>query len=738
MANLSFTATHAGALLRTIGGARDARELAVRLADAIETFADRPRLRIWRVRIGEVAEVGSTGDLEGIQACPTHAVLRATATADPTRHGQLRLVAVFCASVPVGVIEIHRGGDDVAAVVATASEAIGGHLQMIWRARSGARVGGELRSDGMASELQSVILTFSAQVQALLRHDRLSVYLVTPDGASLERFGVACWPPIPGEMDVRPLEAIGLSRVIKTNTPIVSADFGIDERILGEEDGLIARAGFHAVVSVPLRLVGSAFGLLNFVSRTVGFYTDKDVPAAQQIADQIAVFLYDLRLQRAARKQLQRDAVQSERDRVARELHDTLAQSLARLAVKAQALEQQLEDLTDRKQAAELTQIAQEALTHAKHSLFHTTAIELHDQTLAEAIRGAADRYQEDTGIAPTLEFVGDPGALLHDVQSALLRIVQECLTNASKHADASAIWVSLRIGTDSLSLSVRDNGCGFSSAVAGGLGLRSMRDRAHNIGGELAVVSARGGPTEVHVIAPTTSSYQLREPETRDFSRTPIALTNQHMIRVLIVDDHPIFAKALAELLDQESDMRAVGEAATGVEAIALAQLLRPDVVLLDLELPDASGASVVARLRALDKPPVVLMLSAFSEGEHVAASLAAGAQGYIAKTTHARVLIETIHAAMRGTVVFNASTWSELVTSRVQLTAREFDVLHLLASGATNSDIAGAIHVAPKTVERIVATLGTKLGARNRTHAVALALAGKLVDPRPLQAVT
>jgi DNA-binding NarL/FixJ family response regulator len=216
------------------------------------------------------------------------------------------------------------------------------------------------------------------------------------------------------------------------------------------------------------------------------------------------------------------------------------------------------------------------------------------------------------------------------------------------------------------------------------------------------------------------------------------IAPTTSQLIRVLIVDDHPIFAHALAELLTQEADIRVVGEAGTGEEAIALGELLRPDVILLDLELPDARGADVVERLRATDNPPVVLMLSAFGAAEHIAASLAAGAQGYLAKTTHAHVLVEAIHSAMGGTMILHASPWRDLIASPVQLTAREFEVLHLVATGCTNRDIAARIHVAPKTVERVVATVVTKLGARNRTHAVALALAGELVDPRPLQTVS
>src|SRR6185503_18745454 len=100
---------------------------------------------------------------------------------------------------------------------------------------------------------------------------------------------------------------------------LVSGDFGRDDRILGLEDSVIARAGFHGLVSVPLRLGGKAFGLLNFVSKTPNFYSEADIVVAQQTADDIAVFLQYLRMQRAMRAAVQREAVAEERNRVARE-----------------------------------------------------------------------------------------------------------------------------------------------------------------------------------------------------------------------------------------------------------------------------------------------------------------------------------------------------------------------------------------------------------------------------------
>jgi DNA-binding NarL/FixJ family response regulator len=259
------------------------------------------------------------------------------------------------------------------------------------------------------------------------------------------------------------------------------------------------------------------------------------------------------------------------------------------------------------------------------------------------------------------------------------------------------------------------------------------MRARAQGVGGKLAIVSSPGGPTTIHLIAPLTS-----EPGTGTHEVSLDTLTETrpggHVIRVLVVDDHPLYREALAGALARESDIRVVGEATTAQEALALTARARPDVVLLDLELPDKRGDEIVQSLLNRPNPPQVLMLSAFTEGTYVAAALAEGARGYLAKSSHTSVVVDSIRAAVRGATMFTAATWQQLVGSAPSLTARELQVLTLLACGHTNAEIATTTHVAPKTVERIVATVSHKLGARNRTHAVARAMASRLLDPRPL----
>jgi DNA-binding NarL/FixJ family response regulator len=198
----------------------------------------------------------------------------------------------------------------------------------------------------------------------------------------------------------------------------------------------------------------------------------------------------------------------------------------------------------------------------------------------------------------------------------------------------------------------------------------------------------------------------------------------------VLIVDDHPLFRSGIAELIGREAGMRVVGDVGSGEECLGAVELLRPDVVLLDLSLPDMSGVQVAASLRDSDEPPAVLMMSAFAEGKAVADALEAGARGYVSKGTSGTDLIEAIRAAVRGATVLNATDWAQISEAGVELSPRELQILEALASGARNAEVGEQLHLATKTVEHAVAKIVSKLDARNRTHAVAIAIETGLVS--------
>jgi two-component system NarL family response regulator len=585
-----------------------------------------------------------------------------------------------------------------------------------------------------AAEIEEVVSSFATEAQRMLPHDRLSIYLLTSDGTALERFAVASSPPIPGEKDIQPLEDVGLARVIRTNEQILSADFATDERILGEHDSVVARAGFHAIVSVPLRHRGRPFGLLNFVSRASGAYTEREIVVAQQIADQVAAFVRDLRLQQTIRDSLRRDAVRHERERVAREFHDTLAQSLAEISVRAETLSDALRagDAAGSDEAARLHAIAHSALQEVKRSIFDPVPAELRGQSLSSAIRLLADRLRGDADVSPTLEISGEIEALPFEVKATVLRVLQESLANIRKHARASAVAVALRVGAGEASLLVEDDGCGFApdGAAGDGFGTRTMRERAEQVGGGLEIRSSVGGPTAVELRVPLA-----REGDDRPRSAARVVPLDDPgypppiAIRILIADDHPLFRHGISELIGDEPGMRVVGEVGSGQECLGAAELLHPDLVLLDLSLPDMSGVEVASRLRQAPNPPTVLVMSAFTDGSAVAEALDAGARGYVGKSTGGAELVDAIRSTVRGATVLNASDWAGIASGGVELTRRELQVLELLASGHTNAEVAGELHLATKTVEHIVARIVSKLGARNRTHAVAIGIQSGLV---------
>jgi len=202
----------------------------------------------------------------------------------------------------------------------------------------------------------------------------------------------------------------------------------------------------------------------------------------------------------------------------------------------------------------------------------------------------------------------------------------------------------------------------------------------------------------------------------------------------VLIVDDHPVVRSGLRAVLEAGGAVEVLGEAATGEEAIALATHLRPDVVLCDLRLgAGIDGIQTTTALRALDPAPAVLILTTFDRDAEILGAIEAGAAGYLLKDVAPEVIVDGIRRAAGGDMVLAPE-----LTNRVlkglrspipRLTDREIEVLRLLATGATNAEIARGLFVAEATVKSHLAHIFTKLDADSRSRAVHLARAAGLI---------
>jgi len=210
-------------------------------------------------------------------------------------------------------------------------------------------------------------------------------------------------------------------------------------------------------------------------------------------------------------------------------------------------------------------------------------------------------------------------------------------------------------------------------------------------------------------------------------------------MIRVLVVDDHPVVRQGLMAILRFKSDIDLVGEAGDGLEAVQLILERRPDVVLLDLRLPQLSGIDVMRRVRGPAPQVRFLVLTTYDTDAYIAPALAAGAHGYLLKDAMPDELVHAIRALAQGGAALEAGVAARLLervsehASGEELSARELEVLHLLVLGVSNKTIATRLMLSENTVRSHISHILQKLDAQSRGEAVAIALQQGLVQISP-----
>jgi DNA-binding NarL/FixJ family response regulator len=208
-------------------------------------------------------------------------------------------------------------------------------------------------------------------------------------------------------------------------------------------------------------------------------------------------------------------------------------------------------------------------------------------------------------------------------------------------------------------------------------------------------------------------------------------------MIRVLVVDDHPVVRGGLVGWLDAQQDLTVVGEAADGLEALALVAAAEPDVVLMDLRMPRMDGVTATERLAARHPAVRVLVLTTYDTDADIVRAVAAGATGYLLKDTPLPQLADAVRAAARGETVLAPPVAARLV-SRLRApaaeapTAREVEVLAGVARGLTNAEIGRDLFIGEATVKTHLLRVFAKLGVDDRTRAVMVAVERGLL-PRP-----
>jgi PAS domain S-box-containing protein len=372
------------------------------------------------------------------------------------------------------------------------------------------------------------------------------------------------------------------------------------------------------------------------------------------------------KLAEARAKQLQALAVElieaeeRERRRVAELLHDDLQQILA--AARMQ-LELACRRLPSESTLANVVQLLEESIDKSRRLSYELSPAMLHHAGLVTALQWLVRQQGEQFGLHVELESNGDQQLESTYLKVFLFRAVQELLFNIVKHAKVKSARVVLSISDNCISIAVSDKGCGFNPLildnhiVTEGLGLLSLRERAKYIGGNLVIESVPG----------MGSCFTLTVPFHifKDEKSKPLALddrqcfssgddwesTDQKDIRVLLVDDHQVMRQGLISLISGQPDIQVVGEAANGWEAIKMVRQLKPDVVLMDVSMPEMDGIEATRRIK-VDMPDVrVIGLSMFDDKHMASTMLEAGAETFISKTASLAELLKAIYAMSPST---------------------------------------------------------------------------------------
>jgi two-component system response regulator DegU len=206
--------------------------------------------------------------------------------------------------------------------------------------------------------------------------------------------------------------------------------------------------------------------------------------------------------------------------------------------------------------------------------------------------------------------------------------------------------------------------------------------------------------------------------------------------IKVLLADDHPIVCKGIHDLLDAADGIKVVGEANSGQAALQMLKTLKPDVVLLDIEMPDINGVEVLGKIGESSIPVKVLVLSSYDDREYISQMLAMGASGYLIKDEVTDAIVEAVRGVARGEKCWVSRRVAEKLSQMLDhksdnkdLTPRELDVLTLVSRGKTNAEIGYALGISDKTVEKHLDMIFRKMGVVSRVEAAVTAVREHIV---------
>jgi DNA-binding NarL/FixJ family response regulator len=397
---------------------------------------------------------------------------------------------------------------------------------------------------------------------------------------------------------------------------------------------------------------------------------------------------------------------------------------------------------------------------------------ELSGVTLAEALTRAVEETAEALGLSSRINFSGEERSLSSNIEHLLYRITQEALDEVQRHTNTRKLRFALNYGRDEVQLSIEDDGVPPEQseesstitdqlaappflppaedgrfAIPGNL-YEHLRKRIEHLGGFIEIKSSLEQGTQVKAripyihhmhtetrTQPGESIEKAREQHALDAG--DIAATSA--TRVLVVDAQAVTRAGLRRLLEGAQDIRVVGEARDGVQAVSETMELGPQVVIMDALLPNGQSLEALRQIKQLNPDTRVLLLSSLDREDYLYETLRAGADGYVLKDIAANELVQAVRSVARGEVLVQPQIAGRLISRfgkqtqgnfiHEALTAREQEVLSLLARGLRNKEIAARLVVSERTVNFHLANIYQKLNVSGRTEALSKALEQGLI---------
>ena len=428
--------------------------------------------------------------------------------------------------------------------------------------------------------------------------------------------------------------------------------------------------------------------------------------------------------------------------RIARDLHDVLADHITLVNAQAGVAQYLLHtdlDAADKALAgiAENTRAALDELRATLGLLRDESEEETRAPTPGSAQLGSLMRSFSDAGMDLSVEVRGIPRLLSGPADVAMYRIAEEALTNASKHAPGATVEVEIAWSDRSAQLTVTNTARSSEAAATKavdfgtGHGLMGMRERAGAAGGSLSTAATPGGRLPC-------GSYPARCNDG----------TGPVTVRVLLADDQALLRATFRLLIESGPDLEVVGEAADGHEAVQIAQTERPDVVLMDIRMPELDGIQATQQMTTnpeLDQVKV-LILTTFETEELIVEALRSGASGYLGKGVEPGALLDAIRVVAAGESLLSPTATAALISRVLQqpsaapevgtkalagLTPREQEIVVLVGLGLSNDEIAERLFISPVTAKTHVNRAMMKANAHDRAQLVILAYKNGLITP-------